>query len=130
MIQPEQGADPLHPGSKRNEINRLGCESFTDLVSKFNPRQLTEILNTHKYLEGVSNVLIFIGTFLSLGSSVSFRLTQHPELLNFNSITFGALTLFGGYVGAVGIYNRNAFREGINIINSRLNQNNQSSTSL
>lgn len=120
MNQPELEADPLHPGSRRNAIYRLGRERFTELVQGFNPEQLVAIKGTHKYLENVSNIIICMGTIMSLQSSISFRLTQHPEL--FDNIAFGILTIIGGYAGAVGSYYRSATREGISIISSRSTQ--------
>lgn len=118
MNQPDREADLLRPWSRRNAIYRLGRERFTELVQGFNPRQLVAIKDTHKYLEKVSNIIICMGTIMSLQSSISFRLTQHPEL--FDNIAFGVLTIIGGYAGAVGIYYRSATREGIDIINKRL----------
>lgn len=120
MSQPDRRNNLFQPGSRRNEISSLGRERFTELTKRLSPIQLAAIKKTHEHLEEGSNIIIFTGTIMSVGSSFALRLTQNPELLDGNNIAFGVLTLIGGYFGAVGVYTRSAAREGISIINSRL----------
>lgn len=118
MSSPDIQIDQLPDKIRLNPIYRLGSKKFTVMIEYLSGPELSQALDLHTVLLGKGNNNLVRGTICTIGMALLYRLGPQHEILQFFE---GVHIVSGAILGTLGVYQRSACLDGINILQRKIN---------